>query len=137
MWADAATLRVVSLDPKESGDGFIHIEQLEVLARIGVTEEERQQAQRLTATMTLWPNKSLHRMNDEISQTVDYSVVCAATRDFMRDHCHQLLETFAAQLASHLLRNFAIRRVTIELRKFVISDASYVAVVFTKAIPAA
>ncbi len=122
----------MSLDPNESAGGFIQIEQLEVFARIGVTEEERQQPQRLTVTMTLWPNKSLDEMNDEISQTVDYSAVCAATHSFMDEHSHQLLETYAAQLGSHLLRNFAIRRVAIELRKFVISEAKHVAVVLTQ-----
>lgn len=128
---DAATLGVV-LDPNESGCGFIHIEQLEVYARIGVTKEERQQPQRMTATMTLWPNKSMHEMNDEISPAVDYAAVCATTRDFMDQHSYKLLETYAAQLASHLLQGFPLRRVVIELRKFVIADARHVAVVLTQ-----
>jgi dihydroneopterin aldolase len=110
----------------------ISIEQLEVFARVGVTENERSYPQRLTLTIAIWPDKSFDNLEDDITQTVNYSSVCAAARDFARAHSTKLVETLAAQLASHLLQIFPIRKVHVELRKFVLPDAKHVSVMLTR-----
>lgn len=113
-------------------DDSISIEQLEVFARVGVTENERNNPQRLTLTISIWPDKGFDNLDDDISQTVNYSAVCAAARDFARAHSTKLVETLAAQLASHLLQTFPIRKVHVELRKFVLPDAKHVSVMLTR-----
>ena len=110
----------------------ISIEQLEVFARVGVTENERGFPQRLTLTISVWPDKSFDNLEDDIAQTANYSTICAAARDFTRDHSSKLVETLAAQLASHLLQIFPIRKVCVELRKFVLPDAKHVSVILTR-----
>jgi len=110
----------------------ISIEQLEVFARVGVTENERGFPQRLTLTISVWPDKSFDNLEDDIAQTANYSAICAAARDFTRDHSTKLVETLAAQLASHLLQIFPIRKVRLELRKFVLPDAKHVSVILTR-----
>jgi dihydroneopterin aldolase len=117
---------------QSDGGDSISIEQLEVFARVGVTENERSYPQRLTLTITVWPDKSFDNLEDDITQTVNYSAVCAATRDFTRAHSTKLVETLAAQLASHLLQIFPIRKVSVELRKFVLPDAKHVSVTLTR-----
>jgi dihydroneopterin aldolase len=110
----------------------IHIEQLEVFGRIGVTENERAKPQRLTLTITIWPSESFERLEDDITRTVNYSAVCAAAREFVRDRTDKLIETLAAHLASHLLEVFPIQKVQIELRKFVLPDAKHVSVTVSR-----
>jgi dihydroneopterin aldolase len=110
----------------------IHIEQLEIFARVGVTESERASPQRLTLTISVWPDKSSENLEDDITQTANYSAICAAARDLARDRSTNLIETLAARLASHLLQNFPIRKVQVEIRKFVLPDAKHVSVTVTR-----
>ena len=111
----------------------IRIEQLEVFARVGITENERANPQRLTLTITVWPNEKFENLEDDIIRTVNYSAICAAAREFVRDRTDKLIETVAAHLASHLLEVFPIQKVQIELRKFVLQDAKHVSVTVTRA----
>jgi FolB domain-containing protein len=106
----------------------IHIEQLEVLARIGVTEAERAKSQRLTLTITLWPKQTFEDLQDDLALSVDYSAVCTAVRQLVQKSSHKLIETLATQLATHLLKAFPIERAEIEIRKFVVADAKHVSV---------
>jgi FolB domain-containing protein len=117
----------MSADPNVSS-GQIHIEQLEVFARVGVPENERATPQRLTANIKLWPTRDLRDLNDDITRTVNYSAICDETKKFAAERCDKLIETLAYQLAGHLLERFDVRKVTIELRKFVLPDAEYVSV---------
>lgn len=110
----------------------IHIEQLEVLARIGVREEERATPQRLVFNITLWPALSGAELGDEIERTFDYAAVCAETKKFVQARADRLIETLADTLAAHLLERFAIAKITIELRKFVLPDAQFVSVTVTR-----
>jgi dihydroneopterin aldolase len=110
----------------------IHVEQLEISARVGVTEAERSQPQRLTVSLTMWPRSQIVDLADNIQDTIDYSHVCDATKEFVRDRSYKLIETMADRLAGHLLKQFAVQRITIELRKFVVPDAKFVAVTITR-----
>jgi dihydroneopterin aldolase len=110
----------------------IHIEQLEICARVGVPERERDAPQRLTASVTLWPQRQAEELHDHIAKTVNYSEVCEETKKFLRDRTVKLIETLADELATHLLQRFAIARISVELRKFVVPDAKYVSVIVTQ-----
>ncbi len=110
----------------------IHIEQLEISTHIGVPEEERVTPQRLTVSITLWPRHDACDLGDNIDKTVNYSAVAEAAKSFARDQSVNLIETLADRLATHLLENFAIQKITIELRKFILEDAKYVSVTVTR-----
>ena len=110
----------------------IHIEQLDVFARIGVPEEERANPQRLTVSISLWPYQQTSDLADHIERTANYSAVAEETKNFVHDQSVSLIETLAERLASHLLKNFPIQKVTIELRKFALQDAKYVSVTVTR-----
>jgi len=120
------------VDRTPAEDDQIHIEQLEIFARVGVTESERASPQRLTLTISVWPNKSSENLEDDITQTANYSAVCAAARDFVREQSVKLIETMADRLASHLLQSFPIRKVQVEIRKFVLPHAKHVSVIVTR-----
>ena len=110
----------------------IHIEQLDVFTRIGVPEEERANPQKLTVSISLWPYQQPSDLADHIDRAVNYSDVAEETKNFVRDQSVSLIETLAERLAGHLLRNFPVQKVTIELRKFALQDARYVSVTVTR-----
>jgi dihydroneopterin aldolase len=113
-------------------DDLIHIEQLEVFAHIGVPDEERSQAQRLTISTTFWPTRHSAELGDDIGRAVNYAEVCAETKKFVQDRSDRLIETLADALANHLLQLFEIERITVELRKFILPDVQYVSVTVTR-----
>jgi 7,8-dihydroneopterin aldolase/epimerase/oxygenase len=110
----------------------IHIEQLEIFAHIGVPDEERAASQRLTFHIVFWPIRQAGELNDEISKAVNYASVCAETRKFVAARRDKLIETLANALALHLLDTFEIRRITIELRKYILPDVEFVSVTVTR-----
>jgi 7,8-dihydroneopterin aldolase/epimerase/oxygenase len=118
-------------EPDSSSDR-IHIEQLEIFARLGVPERERESPQLLTVSITFWPQHHTRDSEDRIDKTVNYSTVAETARNFARDQSVNLIETLADRLASHLLANFAVQKITVELRKFVLPDAKHVSVTVTR-----
>jgi dihydroneopterin aldolase len=120
--------------PTEMND-HVHIEQLEVFARIGVPDEERASAQRLIFNITFWPLHQAPELRDEIVRTVNYAAVCAETKNFVQARSDRLIETLADALANHLLEMFEIRKITLELRKFILPDVQFVSVTVTRGRP--
>lgn len=111
---------------------WIHIGELEVSTHIGVPDEERAAPQRLTASISFWPYHEASDLADKIENAINYSDVVEETKNFVRDQSVNLIETLADRLAMHLLKNFRMQRVTIELRKFPFEDAKYVSVTVTR-----
>ena len=110
----------------------VEICELELMARIGVPNEERAMPQRLTVSMTLWPLTAFDELDDEIASGVDYAAVCVGVKKLVSEREDKLIETLAAAIASYLLRSFAVERVRVELRKFILSDARYTAVALVR-----
>jgi FolB domain-containing protein len=113
---------------KGESDDRIHIEQLKIVARVGVSKSERVRSQRLALSITIWPRFHVDDLGDDVTKTVDYSKLCQEAKKFVQGRADKLIETLADRLAEHLLRKFAIRRVAVELRKFVLKGADYVSV---------
>ena len=116
-------------------DDEIHICGLEVRANIGVPDDERASAQRLTFNLWLCPMSGMHGLDDELGRTVDYAAVCAAAKTFVESRRDKLVETMANALALHLLEAFPIRRITIELRKYILPEVEFVSVSVTRERP--
>ena len=110
----------------------IHIEQLDVSARIGVPEQERAAPQRLTVSISFWPHQQTRDLSDNIHKAVNYSAVAEETKSFVRDQSVNLIETLADLLAAHLLKTFPIQKVRVELRKVPLQDAKYVSATVTR-----
>jgi FolB domain-containing protein len=110
----------------------IHIEQLEVWTRIGVSEAEREKAQRLAVNLTLWLFPHVDDLNDDINKTADYSSVCEETKNFVETQQHRLIETLADSIAMFLLKRFPVHKVDVEVRKFVLPNAEYASVIVSR-----
>ena len=110
----------------------IHIQALEVFAHIGVPEDERATPQRITFDLTLWPVRSHAELNDEIERAVNYAAVCVEAKSFVQKRRDKLVETLADALATHLLECFEIRKITVEIRKYILPDVEFVSVSVTR-----
>lgn len=106
----------------------ILIEELELSVRVGVPDEERATPQRLTVSLRLEPPTDFENSGDDLGWTVDYAAVCQEIERFVRDRTDRLIETLADAMAAHLLAHFEIARIELELRKFILPQAKYVAV---------
>jgi dihydroneopterin aldolase len=110
----------------------IQIENLELFAHIGVPDEERSAAQRLTFNITLWPVLQAAQLNDEIGKAVNYANVCTEVKRFVEPRRDKLIETLANALAFHLLEMFEIRRIAVELRKYILPEVEFISVSVTR-----
>ena len=110
----------------------IHIEQLKVRAHVGVSRGERAKPQRLILNITVWPARDLRDLKDSVARTVDYALLCQEVKRFLSNASPKLIETLAQDLSSHLLRKFRIRKIALEIRKFVLADAAYASVTVTR-----
>ena len=113
----------------------IHIEQLEVLGRVGVTENERAESQRLVINVTAWARESFAKLHDDISETANYSTMADEVRTIVEGAAYKLIETVANNVAQRLLERFLIARVRVEVRKFVLPGSAFVSVVATRTSP--
>ena len=110
----------------------IHVRELDLMAHIGVPDDERATAQRLTVSLTMWPVATFETMSDRLDETVNYAVVCQEVKDLVASRADKLIETLAAEIATRLLAVFPLRRVAVELRKFILPDVKHVAVVLVR-----
>ena len=106
----------------------ILIEALELSSFIGVPDEERAAAQRLTVSLVLEPIRDFRALSDQIANTVDYFVLSECVKSLSLARPRRLIETLAEEIAAELLARFALRAVEVELRKFILPDTRFVAV---------
>ena len=106
----------------------IIISDLEVFYAVGVTAEERAQPQRLLITEELTHDFKAAASSDNLAETIDYYSVSQRVLHF-GDDCHwELIETVASDLAALILDDYKPRTVMVEVKKFIIPQARYVAV---------
>ncbi|MEY2497592.1 MAG: Dihydroneopterin aldolase, partial [Verrucomicrobiota bacterium] len=86
--------------------------------------------------ITLWPMRDASELDDQIVNAVNYAAVCAETKKFVRDRRDRLIETLVDAVAKRLLEAFEIRRIKIELRKFILPEVEFVSVTVTRDRPA-
>ena len=77
------------MTPQYSDDA-IHVEQLEVFAHVGVPDSERAAPQRITVTVTAWPNAGFRKVGDDIGSTVNYSAIARIVREVVRRTSRQI-----------------------------------------------
>jgi FolB domain-containing protein len=110
----------------------IIIADLEVMYRVGVPEKERANPQRLLITVELTIDFRRAATADRLGETIDYDSVCQRLLAFGANREWQLIESLSVEIAEALLAEYSARSVTVEVKKFVIPQARYVAVRTTR-----
>ena len=114
---------------------FITIVDLEVFYRVGVTDEERAQPQRLLLTIDIKFDFTSAAVSGRLGRTVDYSEVSKQLIRLGENRNWKLIESVATDIAGKILSEFRPESVTIEVKKFSIPEARYVSVSVTKQRP--
>jgi FolB domain-containing protein len=110
----------------------ISIIDLEVFYRVGVPDEERAQPQRLLLTVEMESDFSAAAKTDSIADTIDYFAVSQRLLKFSNGKSWKLIEKLAADICDMILSEFKPQSVSVEVKKFPISQARHVSVILTK-----
>jgi dihydroneopterin aldolase/2-amino-4-hydroxy-6-hydroxymethyldihydropteridine diphosphokinase len=96
----------------------ITISNLEVFAYHGVLKEENALGQKFLVSAELFTDIHEAAREDDITKSIDYSLVCKTIAAFLKENTFRLIETTADRLAEHLLRVYdRIEKVKIEIKK--------------------
>ena len=114
---------------------FIAIVDLEVFYRVGISDEERAQPQRLLLTIDIKFDFSSAAMSGRIGRTIDYYEVSQRLLKLGENRSWRLIESVATDVANKILAEFQPDSVTVEVKKFSIPEARYVSISLTKQRP--
>lgn len=108
---------------------LIRVIDLEVLACIGVPDAERREPQRLLVSLEMSIDSFAHAARtDNLAWTINYVDVVEHVKNLAAERARKLLETLVEELASDLLKSFPIKKITLEIKKFVLPETRYVSV---------
>ena len=106
----------------------IEIRDLIVCYHVGVPDRERERPQRLSLTVVMETDFVPAAHEEALEKTIDYYAVSERLRDYGIGRSWRLLETLVLELSELILSEFGPRSVSIEIKKFILSDTQYVAV---------
>ena len=95
----------------------IELKGIEVLARHGVLEHEKQEPQIFRIDLTLYLDLSTAGASDDLIDTVDYGKLAQITHDLVQGESHVLIESVANQIATAVLAESRVERVTVTVHK--------------------
>jgi dihydroneopterin aldolase len=105
---------------------------LEVHYCVGVTDEERSAPQRLLVSVDLSHDFSAAAVSDRLEKTIDYNEIAQRLLKYGEGRNWKLIEKLATNIADMILAEYRPQAVAVEIKKFVIPQARYVAVSLTK-----
>ncbi len=106
----------------------ILLEGLQVMAHVGVSLEERAQAQLLELEVTLHCNLQQSARAERISLTIDYAAVHEKIIQVVQLRPRPLIETVAEEVSEAILLHFPADQVEVTVRKFILPNTKSVAV---------
>ncbi len=91
--------------------------EIDCVAAIGVTPEERTMKQRLSIDIELSVDAAHAARNDSLKDALDYSLVARAVQEVCGSRDFHLIETLAERLAARILADFSTGQVRVLVRK--------------------
>jgi 7,8-dihydroneopterin aldolase/epimerase/oxygenase len=95
----------------------IELKGIEVVARHGVLEHEKQEPQVFLIDLTLYLDLSTAGKSDDLVDTVDYGKLAQVTHDLVQRESHDLIESVAQQIATAVLDEPLVDRVRVTVHK--------------------
>ena len=95
----------------------VFLEGLQFYGYHGVDSEERSLGQRFLVDVELTTDLRAAGQADDLTQTVNYSLVYTRVQTIVEGPPHNLIETVAEELATALLADFPASSVTVVVRK--------------------
>jgi len=106
----------------------IILDGMQIMAHVGVPDEERARPQKLEVSVVLELDLSRAALTDQLTMSVDYVEAQRRTIEVAQQRPRFLIETVAEDIAQRLLRDFKPKRVEVEVKKFVLENTRSVAV---------
>jgi 7,8-dihydroneopterin aldolase/epimerase/oxygenase len=106
----------------------IIVKDLTVNYRVGVPDAERANPQKLLISLQMDYDFSEAVKTDSVDRTVDYSMVTQRLLRLGERRSWKLIETLAHEIAETLTREYRLTSIEVEVKKFIIPEARYVAV---------
>ena len=110
----------------------IIIKDLEVFYHVGVPDEERAQPQRLLVSVEMEYDFSEAAKTDDLTKTINYFAVAQRLLKLGDGRSWKLLEKLASDIAAIVIQEFQASEVSVEIKKFIILEAQFVAVKLTR-----
>jgi len=96
---------------------FLKIENIQLWARVGVLDEERQLGQLFSLDIFLWTDFENCTVNDDIKKTVDYSTLVQILKDQSRKVYYFTIEKYSDAILEIIDKEFKLSRIKIILTK--------------------
>lgn len=113
-------------------EDYILIENFCLPCRVGTTQEERSHAQMITLTIQIFLPLQNAGKRDDIGATIDYSSIILKIRKLISSREFQLIESVAESIASKILNEKGVSKVSVEAKKKVFSDIQFVGAFITR-----
>lgn len=110
----------------------ITIKDLGVLCHIGVPDEERAKPQRLLISVEMSGDFATACKSDDIAHTVNYYDVSQRITQLCATQPFKLIERLADEITIVILRDFGAQQTTVEIKKFILSNARHVSFRLTR-----
>lgn len=98
-------------------DDALHLNDLRLDCRIGVTASERRQPLKIMASVTLFCNLARAGKSDDLADTVDYAALSRRIRASARSRPWSLLEALARSIADVCLTEPRVEAVCVRVEK--------------------
>lgn len=95
----------------------IELRGLRVLGRHGALEGEQDAPQPFEVDLEVEADLDRAARDDDLTRTVDYSLVVETARQVVAEHRYQLLEALAGAIAQGVLEHPSVDAVTVTVRK--------------------
>jgi dihydroneopterin aldolase len=119
---------ILETDRQDFSSEWIEIRDLEVSGKIGVPANERENPQRLLVSLRFQIETSFAALNDQLERTIDYAAVASEVEKIVATTKAHLIEELVSDIGDTLMASFPMKRLEIELRKFILPNARYVSV---------
>lgn len=90
---------------------------IEVYAKHGVLEHEKERAQVFKVDVTAYTDLTVPGKTDDLADALDYSALAVAVREVVGSESHQLIETVAARVADSVMSHDQVVRAVVTIHK--------------------
>jgi dihydroneopterin aldolase len=95
----------------------IEITGIEVYAKHGVLESEKERAQVFRVDVSVFTDLSVPGKSDDLADTLDYSELALEVREVVGAESHKLIETVATRVAEAMLGHPEVARAVVTIHK--------------------
>jgi dihydroneopterin aldolase len=107
---------------------YIFINGFKVMVYLGVTDQERSEAQEVKISLKIFSDLEPSAESDNIMDSIDYESVYISIKNMTLTHKWNLVETMARDIVNKIKTDYKADKVNIKIEKFVLDGVESVGV---------